>query len=79
MKTKIIFHTAVIILIFTACNHSAKKSESANSSSQVFNLDTTGLKSGSRFYQCEMHPDIVSDMPGNCPKCGMELMEMKKN
>lgn len=24
-------------------------------------------------YTCSMHPEVVSDKPGNCPKCGMEL------
>ncbi len=25
-------------------------------------------------YTCPMHPEIVSDKPGNCPKCGMSLV-----
>ncbi len=25
-------------------------------------------------YSCPMHPEIVSDQPGNCPKCGMKLV-----
>ncbi|QEC68304.1 hypothetical protein FRZ67_13705 [Panacibacter ginsenosidivorans] len=24
-------------------------------------------------YTCSMHPDVVSDKPGNCPKCNMPL------
>jgi len=27
-------------------------------------------------YTCPMHPEVSSDKPGNCPKCGMKL-EMK--
>lgn len=25
-------------------------------------------------YTCSMHPEVVSDKPGNCPKCGMALV-----
>ncbi len=28
-------------------------------------------------YTCSMHPEITSDKPGKCPKCGMELIEKK--
>ncbi|MEJ7677260.1 MAG: heavy metal-binding domain-containing protein [Segetibacter sp.] len=24
-----------------------------------------------------MHPEVVSDKPGKCPKCNMELTEVK--
>jgi len=27
-------------------------------------------------YTCPMHPEIKSDKPGKCPKCGMELTEI---
>ena len=26
-------------------------------------------------YTCSMHSEILSDKPGNCPKCGMQLVE----
>lgn len=25
-------------------------------------------------YTCPMHPEVVSDKPGKCPKCGMDLV-----
>ncbi len=28
---------------------------------------------GSQVYICPMHPEVVQDHPGNCPKCGMAL------
>ncbi|MBL1279338.1 MAG: hypothetical protein COA33_003660 [Fluviicola sp.] len=29
-------------------------------------------------YTCSMHPEIESGSPGDCPKCGMELIPMDK-
>ena len=28
-------------------------------------------------YTCPMHPEVLSDKPGKCPKCGMSLKEKK--
>jgi len=34
---------------------------------------SAGLK---RLYTCGMHPEVIQDEPGNCPKCGMKLIPM---
>ena len=28
-------------------------------------------------YTCPMHPEVKSDKPGRCPKCGMDLIQIK--
>ena len=28
-------------------------------------------------YTCPMHPEVVQDTPGKCPKCGMTLVTKK--
>jgi len=32
---------------------------------------------GVQLYSCGMHPDIISEEPGNCPICGMNLTPIK--
>ncbi|MDO9184397.1 MAG: heavy metal-binding domain-containing protein [Bacteroidia bacterium] len=34
-------------------------------------------KSVAKTYTCPMHPEVTSDKPGKCPKCGMDLVEKK--
>src|SRR5262245_1857445 len=29
-------------------------------------------------YTCVMHPEVITDHPGNCPKCGMKLVPMEE-
>jgi len=31
----------------------------------------------SAVYTCPMHPEVILDQPGSCPKCGMRLEEVK--
>lgn len=45
-------------------------------------LGVNGCKSGHEHssghmhqYTCSMHPEVVLDKPGTCPKCGMNLSE----
>lgn len=37
----------------------------------------SALEQKADYYQCSMHPWIVSDKPGNCPVCGMRLMKVQ--
>ena len=30
-----------------------------------------------RQYTCPMHPEVLKDKPGDCPKCGMKLAEKR--
>ncbi|NKK62301.1 heavy metal translocating P-type ATPase [Rhizobium leguminosarum bv. viciae] len=51
-----------------------------------FEADPEAYRSGNRpaaqpapkgtLYTCPMHPEVISDRPGDCPKCGMALEPM---
>jgi len=45
----------------------------SNQKTAAKNQNTAATKS----YTCSMHPEVISDKPGKCPKCGMELIEKK--
>jgi hypothetical protein len=36
--------------------------------------DATAASAAAQKYTCTMHPEVVQDKPGKCPKCGMKLV-----
>lgn len=88
MKKTILAIVSAITLMIASCTTSSNNAEKVSTSdsvrpataasAQIFNLDTTSLKAGEKYYQCEMNFEILSDKPGTCPTCGMDLSEMKK-
>jgi Cu(I)/Ag(I) efflux system membrane fusion protein len=69
MKKLVIILPVLFILVFTSCNNSSKTTTESKTA-----VDTTKT---SNAYICPMDSDVVSDKPGVCPKCGMDLE--KKN
>jgi hypothetical protein len=37
-------------------------------------VTTTGPATAPTLYTCKMHPEVISNQPGKCPKCGMNLL-----
>jgi Zn finger protein HypA/HybF involved in hydrogenase expression len=54
-----------LAFIFNACNNSTP----ANTA-----VEKTIAKT--EVYTCTMHPEVRSDKPGDCPKCGMKLVPL---
>ena len=73
MKTGIAVVAAfVAIVAFTGCGEQEKQPAANNGhAGHSHGAETGGEKK--QLYQCSMHPNIVSDKPGKCPICGMEL------
>lgn len=65
---------ALLILIGLIIGISIPKSNTDEpTASQEDNHQHTGL------WSCSMHPQIVSETPGSCPICGMDLTPMEEN
>src|SRR5690242_1966723 len=37
-----------------------------------------GVQEKKQKYTCLMHPEVITDHPGNCPKCGMKLVPLEE-
>jgi hypothetical protein len=62
-----IFHLLISVTIFATASALAETPQPSPSPSSA-----THLK-----YTCVMHPKVMQDKPGDCPKCGMKLVPMK--
>ena len=66
MKRMIII--ALALFVTTAVSFAQEKKENQKHGHHM----TTKQK-----YTCSMHPEVKSDKPGKCSKCGMDLIEKK--
>lgn len=52
----------------------AAKSPPQSSPQMQHQLSPANQSQSKVIYTCVMHPEVQSDKPGNCPKCGMKLV-----
>ena len=69
MKTNKVFFILLLVLTGAASTYA----QSSKGKMPDNKSDTT-----SKFlYTCSMHPEVITDKPGKCPKCGMDLVKKK--
>ena len=69
-------HRAVILLVSLAAPLSGCGG-SDSTGPQPPAPPASGAPAEAKTYTCPMHPEILSDKPGKCPKCGMALVLKK--
>jgi Heavy metal binding domain len=52
-----------------------KTSDEMKATSDAMKQKSDETKAGAPIYACPMHPEVQSDKPGKCPKCGMALVK----
>ncbi len=80
MNRKIILLGAVIVLLIVATLFFWNPFRSASpekASKSAGSAEQTG-EEGTQLWTCGMHPEVIVDKPGQCPKCGMNLVPVKK-
>ena len=73
MKTNLllIFTVAIVSVIAISCgSNETKEKTSERKDTMNMKMDVAGVQ-----YTCPMHPEVVTDKPGSCPKCGMDLVK----
>ncbi len=66
--------TIIALAILLAANTVTFAQTHQHDSTKTHKMTTSkGVK-----YTCTMHPKVVMDKPGKCPKCNMDLVKMKQ-
>lgn len=68
------------LALFAGCSKKESNPSSSADGMGGMNMGTaeSAANSGKQLYQCSMHPNIISDHPGKCPICAMDLQPVSQ-
>jgi hypothetical protein len=73
----IVLLLSIVLAVFAVAQthiHEHSKLQTKSDTSHVKDIRQKIVKEN---YTCTMDPEVISDKPGKCPKCGMKLVKMK--
>lgn len=76
MKKTIIASVLLAATVFAACNSGSTSESNKDTTATTSTTDTSTMMAATK-YTCTMHPEVMSDTPGKCPKCEMDLVPVK--
>jgi hypothetical protein len=76
MKQHIISFAILAAGLLTACNDSNGSGSKKGTDTVLIKADSSNFTSQVK-YTCTMHPEVISDTAGQCPKCGMDMVPIK--
>ena len=76
MKQTIIACMLLATTVFAACNSGSSSESKKDTATTTSTSDTSKMASAVK-YTCTMDSEVISDTPGHCPKCGMEMVPIK--
>ena len=56
-----------LVIVFVGCNNQEKDAHTNHPEKRL------------PVYTCPMHPEIIRNVPGTCPVCGMDLVKKEKD
>lgn len=59
-------------------NSSCRQTQQADPETETEMGTDMGVEAEMVQYTCPMHPEVISDEPGTCPECGMELVAINE-
>ena len=76
MKKLICISLICLALITVGFSQTPKQSVTKQKASTVQSKKQTKMDVPAKVvYTCPMHPEVIKDKPGKCPKCGMNLVK----
>jgi Cu(I)/Ag(I) efflux system membrane fusion protein len=72
-----ILAATVYFYLAHSANRPASSAATPSSPDRIETAGRTLAKPATKRWVCPMHPDVIQDHPGECPICGMDLVEME--